>query len=147
PPRPAAVQMPGQQQLQILDLHTTSVAAFRAGIAWRTTIPATVQVSYGLVDFGVPTMWSTPTSAADGSTASLAALDSSTGYRVWVTAVADDGQRAQATLDLRTPGIPARPSVGIDRTSGAVLLDGMPYFPMMLYSVCPYQYGSALASG
>jgi hypothetical protein len=147
PPRPAAVKMPAQQQLQIVDLHTTSLAAFRAGIGWRTTIPANVQVSYGLVDFGVPTMWSNVAASADGSNTSLTALDSSTGYRVWVTAVSDDGQRAQATLDFRTPGIPARPSVGIDRSIGAVLLDGMPYFPMMLYSVCPYQYAAALASG
>jgi hypothetical protein len=146
PPRPAAVQKP-QAQLSIVDLRTTSVAAFRAGIAWRTTIPANVQVSYGLVDFGVPTVWSTSTSTADGSSATLPALDSSTGYRVWVTAVADDGQRVQTTLDFRTPGLPRSPSVGIDRTASAVVLDGMPYFPMMLYSVCPYQYPAALASG
>jgi hypothetical protein len=147
PPRPAVVQKPAQQELRIVDLRTTSVAAYRAGIAWRTTVPANVQVSYGLVDFGVPTVWSTAASTADGSTASLPALDSNTGYRVWVTAVSEDGQRAQTTLDFRTPGIPAGPSVGIDRSAGAVLLDGMPYFPMMLYSVCPYQYPDALASG
>jgi hypothetical protein len=147
PPRPAAVQKPAQQELRIVDLRTTSVAAFRAGIAWRTTIPANVQVSYGLVDFGVPTVWSTVASTADGSTAPLPALDSNTGYRVWVTAVSEDGQRAQTTLDFRTPSLPAGPSVRIDRSAGAVLLDGMPYFPMMLYSVCPYQYPAALASG
>jgi hypothetical protein len=147
PPRPAAVKQPTQQQLRIVDLRTTSVSAFRAGLAWRTTIPASVQVSYGLVDFGVPTIWSTVTSAADGSSATLSALDSSTAYRVWVSAVSDDGQRVQTTLDFRTPGIPARPAAGIDRTAGAVLLDGMPYFPMMLYSVCPDQYPAALASG
>jgi hypothetical protein len=77
----------------------------------------------------------------------LSALDSSSTYRVWVDAVSDDGQRAEATLDLRTPGLPAHPVVSTDRTSGAVVLDGQPYFPMMLYSVCPYQYGAALASG
>ncbi|MGE5272935.1 MAG: hypothetical protein ACM3QU_04065 [Verrucomicrobiota bacterium] len=147
PPRPAAVKQPAQQQLRIVDLRTTTVSAFRAGVAWRTTIPADVQVSYGLVDFGVPTVWSTATSTADGSAATLPALDSSTAYRVWVTAVSDDGQRTQTTLDFKTPGIPSHPAVGTDRTAGAVLLDGMPYFPMMLYSVCPYQYPAALASG
>jgi hypothetical protein len=86
-------------------------------------------------------------STGDGSTATLPVLGSSSAYRVWVTAVSDDGQRAQTTLDFKTPGIPARPAVGIDRSAGAVLLDGMSYFPMMLYSVCPYQYPAALASG
>jgi hypothetical protein len=147
PPRPPAVQQPGQQPLRIVDLRTTTVSAFRAGIAWRTTIPASVQVSYGLVDFGVPTVWSNATSTADGSSASLAALGSNTGYRVWVTAVADDGQRAQTTLDFKTPHNPTHPTVAADRNAGAILLDGMPYFPMMLYSVCPYQYPAALASG
>jgi hypothetical protein len=147
PPRPTAVKQPSQQVLRIVDLRATSVAAYRAGLAWRTTIPADVQVSYGVVDFGVPTVWSKVAATADGSTASLPALESSTGYRVWVTAVSEDGQRAQTTLDFRTPGIPSGPSVGIDRSAGAVLLDGMPYFPMMLYSVCPDQYPAALASG
>jgi hypothetical protein len=147
PPRPAAVKQPAQQQLRIVGLRTTSLSAFRAGVAWQTSIPANVQVSYGLVDFGVPTVWSTVISTADGSTATLPALDSLTAYRVWVTAVSEDGQRAQTTIDFKTPGIPSHPTVGTDRTSGAVLLDDMPYFPMMLYSVCPYQYPAALASG
>ena len=147
PPRPAPVKMPAQQPLRITDLRTTSVAAFGAAVTWKTSIPADVQVSYGLVDFGVPTVWAPVVSGADGSIAALPALDSSSSYRVWVNAVSDDGQRAQATLDLRTPGLPVRPNASLDPTNGAVLLDGQPYFPMMLYSVCPYQYAAALASG
>src|SRR6185312_7675135 len=147
PPRPAAVKMPGQQPLQITGLRATSVAAFGATVAWRTSIPASVQVSYGIADFGVPTVWAPVASGTDGSTASLTALGSSSTYRVWVNAVSDDGQRAQATLDLRTPVIPAHPSAAIDHATAAVQLDGMPYFPMMLYSVCPDQYAAALASG
>src|SRR6185369_9942850 len=44
PPRPAAVKIPGQQSLRINDLRATSVAAFGATVAWRTSIPADVQV-------------------------------------------------------------------------------------------------------
>jgi len=145
PPRPVPVHPPVQQALRITDLRTVSVAAFGARVAWRTSIQADVQVSYGLVDFGVPTVWTT--TAADGSSATLSALDSSSSYRVWVSAVSDDGQRTQATIDLRTPGIPPHPVAAIDRSNGSVVLDGMPFFPMMLYSVCPYQYGAALDSG
>ena len=53
----------------------------------------------------------------DGQVASLIALDSSSAYRVWVNAVSDDGQRAQATLDFTTPGLPAAPDAG-DRPPG-----------------------------
>jgi hypothetical protein len=147
PPRPAAVKLPGQQLLRITDLRTISAGAFGATVSWRTSTPATVQVSYGLVDFGVPTVWAPVTSTADGSVAALTALAPSSAYRVWVTAVSDDGQRAQATVDLRTARIPTQPVAAIDHVNGAVQLDGMPFFPMMLYSVCPYQYGAALASG
>ena len=106
-----------------------------------------MQVGYGLSDFGVPTMWAPVTDGAGGSAASLTGLDSSSTYRVWLTAVSDDGQRAETTLDLTTPGLPGHPSVSLGRPLGAVMLDGYPFFPMMLYSVCPNQYAAALASG
>ena len=147
PPRAAPVQMPVQQALKIADLRTTSVAAFGAGLAWRASIPANVQVSYGLVDFGVPTVWAPIGSTSDGSTASLGALAPDTAYRVWLSAVSEDGQRTQTSIDFRTPGLPAYPVASLGQPAGAVLLDGQPYFPMMLYSVCPYQYPDALASG
>jgi hypothetical protein len=147
PPRAAPVQMPVQQALKIADLRTTSVAAFGAGLAWRTSIPANVQVSYGLVDFGVPTVWAPIGSTSDGSAASLGALAPDTAYRVWLSAVSEDGQRTQTSIDFRTPGLPAYPVASLGQPAGAVLLDGQPYFPMMLYSVCPYQYPDALASG
>jgi hypothetical protein len=147
PPRPAAVQKPAQEQLRITNLRATAVAAFGATVQWSVSVPASVHVSYGLVDAGIPTVWAPVDKTNDGGLASLTALDSASTYRVWVTALSDDGQRAQATFDLSTPGIPAHPSVAIGTPVGAVTLDGMPYFPMMLYSVCPYQYGPALASG
>jgi hypothetical protein len=147
PPRPAAIQKPAQVQLRITDLRATSVAAFGATVEWSTTVPAGVQVSYGLADAGIPTVWAPVGKTNAGGVASLIALDPSSSYRVWVTALSEDGQRAQTTFDFSTPGIPAHPSVALGTPVGAVMLDGMPYFPMMLYSVCPDQYAAALASG
>ena len=147
PPRPTAVSMPATLALTISDLRTTGVAAFGATVAWKSSIPANVSVSYGLVDSGVPTVWAPVGTTNDGGVASLIALDSSSAYRVWVNAVSEDGQRASATFDFRTTGLPAHPTPAIGRPVGAVMLDGMPYFPMMLYSVCPYVYPDALASG
>ena len=147
PPRPAALAMPAQQKFAITGLRASSVAAFGATVTWRMNLPANVQVSYGLVDFGVPTVWAPVGNGGDGQIASLIALDSSSAYRVWLKATSEDGQQASATIDLRTPAIPANPKPSIGRPVGAVMLDGMPFFPMMLYSVCPYQYPAALASG
>jgi hypothetical protein len=147
PPRPAAVARPAQQKFAITGLRASAVAAFGATVTWHMNLPANVQASYGLVDFGVPTVWAPVGNGGDGQIASLTALDSSSAYRVWLKATSEDGQQATASIDIRTPGIPPNPAPAIGRPAGAVTLDGMPFFPMMLYSVCPYQYPSALASG
>jgi hypothetical protein len=145
PPRPAAVQKPASL-LQIQNLTVSSLATYGGTLTWQTTNPARVQVGYGLADFGVPTIWAPVTASGTGQTASLVGLDSSSTYKVWLTAYGDDGQLAQATLDLTTPGLIAHPSVTLGRPS-VLMLDGQPFFPMMLYSVCPYQYAAALAAG
>ncbi len=147
PPRPAPVAQPAQVKLEISNLRRVTLSAFGGTVAWKTTLPAKVQVAYGLSDYGVPTMWAPVTDGAGGSVASLTGLDSSSTYRIWLTAVSDDGQRAETTLDLTTPGLPGYPFVSLGRPLGAVMLDGYPFFPMMLYSVCPNQYAAALASG
>lgn len=147
PPRPAPLEQAGQTALQIVGLRAASVGPFGATVSWQTTTPARGQVAYGLVDFGTQTAWAPVENAAGGSTATLTGLDSGLAYRVWVSAVTDDGQRAQAYVDLRTAAIPPHPQVGLGKPSGMLLLDGQAYFPMMLYSVCPYQYAAALDSG
>jgi hypothetical protein len=146
PLRPAVVQKPANL-LQINNLRVASLATYGGTLTWQTTSPAKVQVGYGIAAFDVPTIWAPVGASGDGQVASLRGLDSSSTYRVWVTAVGDDGQRAQTTLDLTTPGLIAHPAVRVARPSGAIMLDGQPFFPMMLYSVCPYEYPAALAAG
>jgi hypothetical protein len=146
PPRSPALQQPTQTNLQIAGLRASSVAAFGATVTWQTTVPASVQVGYGLAEYGTRTMWAPTDLTAGGATAALSGLDSGSTYRVWVSAVSEDGQRAQASIDLETPGLPQHPQVGVGKPA-AVLLDGRPYFPMMVYSACPYHYRAALDSG
>ena len=62
-------------------------------------------------------------------------------------AVSDDGQRTQATLDITTPGVVTNPKLDVGRPNGSILINGQPWFPMMVYSVCPWEYPNALASG
>lgn len=146
PPRPSALQQPAAL-LQIQDLKVASLSTYGGTVTWRTTNPAKVQVSYGLADPGVATAWAPASGSGEGQVAPLIGLDSSAAYRVWVTAVGDDGQRVQASVDLTTPGLIAHPTVAVGTTNNAITLDGQPFFPMMLYSVCPDQYRNALAAG
>jgi hypothetical protein len=145
PPRPPVVQKPANL-LQIQNLKVASLAAYGGTLMWQTTNPAKVQVGYGLADFGVPTIWAPVAASGTEQTASLIGLDSSSTYKIWVTAFGDDGQLAQVTLELGTPGLIAQPWVTLGRPS-ALMLDGQPFFPMMVYSVCPYEYPAALAAG
>jgi len=133
--------------LEIANLRASSVGSYGATIAWQTSALATTSVSYGVADFGVPTAWTPVTATAGAATATLSGLDAGTTYRVWVRAVSDDGLRAQATLDVRTAGVIANPTVDIGDPNGSILLDGQPWFPMMLYSVCPWEYPAALGAG
>ncbi len=143
PPRSSPVQPVGQP-LELSSVHASSVGSYGATVGWQSSVPASVQVGYGLGDSDVPTVW---VPAGEGGTSvSLVGLHASTPYRVWIRAVADDGQRAQATLELTTHALPSHPTVSVGK-SQSVRLDGQPFFPMMLYSVCPWQYGPALAAG
>ena len=145
PPRADPVHEVGPP-LQLTNLKASSLASYGATITWSSSAPANVRVSYGVVDFGVPTAWA-PAPVAGGTTATLTGLDSSTTYRVWLKGVTDDGQRAQATVDITTPGVITNPKMDIDKATGSILMNGQPWFPMMVYSVCPWEYPNALASG
>jgi hypothetical protein len=146
PPRGAPFHDVGPP-LQITNLKTTSLASYGATITWQTSSPASVRVSYGLVDFGVPSAWAPVGVSGGNPTAALIGLDSGVTYRIWVRAVSEDGYRDQATIDVTTPGVIANPKVDVGRPNGSVLLDGQPWFPMMLYSVCPWEYPAALGAG
>ncbi len=77
-------------------------------------------------------MWAPVT----GKQATLTGLRFSTAYRMWA---------GGATLDLTTAPPPASPAAAIG--GGAILLDGQPFFPLLVLAQCPTDYESSLAVG
>ena len=144
PPRP--VSTPPSPDLKISNLHAASVSAFSATVSWRTTIPASAQVSYGVPGSGA-TLWADSRGSNITREAAVTGLDAARTYRVWVNVVSEDGQRAQASMDLRTTALPRSPRAGIGGPAGSVLLDGQPFFPFVVWSQCPDSYRAILAAG
>jgi hypothetical protein len=138
PPPPPSTTAPSGG-LAITSFAATSLSPYTATISWQTSKPATATFAWGLPDSG-PTLWAPATAA--GSFA-LPGLVAGTAYRVWLT-VSAGGQQAQATLNVQTPP-PGSPTVAI--AGDTVLLDGQPFFPLMVWSLCPNGYGPALLVG
>ncbi len=123
PPPPPPPPSPGP-------LQAVSVGPFSATVEWAGASPPP-RLAYGLPDLG-PTMWA----PVESGRASLTGLRFSTVYRVWGPGV---------TLDLTTAPPPDSPAAAIG--GGAVLLDGQPFFPLIVLAQCPSGYGSTLAAG
>jgi hypothetical protein len=142
PPRP--VQVAATVPLKVTDLHATRVSALSAVLSWKTTVPARVSVSYGFAESG-PTVWGEAHGSGLVHDGTLLGLASTTTYRAWVTATTDDGQQAEASVDVRTSGPPRSPDSSVG--GGNVLVDGQPFFPLVVWAQCPFGYAADLAAG
>ena len=111
-------------------LRAVSVGPLAATVEW-TGPAAPTRIAYGLPDLG-PTMWA----PVSGGRATLTGLRYGTVYRVWA---------GDSTLDLTTAGPPASPVAATG--GGAILLDGQPYFPLLVLAQCPSGYDASLAAG
>lgn len=120
---PATTAAPGP-------LSAVSAGPLSATVAWSGP-NAPARVAYGLPDLG-PTMWA----PLEGGRATLTGLRFGTAYRVWA---------GDATLDLTTAGPPDSPVAATG--GGAILLDGQPYFPLLVLAQCPSGYEASLAAG
>src|SRR5581483_6500385 len=108
-------------------------------VAWRTSIPTRGHVALGTPSLG-PARWLAPTPLALDHAVALSGLQPGRTYRVWVSS--EGGP--QASLDLTTP-VPVATAASTGQ--GAVLLDGRPWFPLLVYGACSAYYPSLLASG
>jgi hypothetical protein len=111
-------------------LTVAGVGPFTATIQWNGPNPP-AQVAYGLPELG-PTLWA----PLRGNQAALGGLRFGTTYRVWA---------GNASVDLTTAPAPASPTAAVG--GGAVLLDGQPFFPLIVLAQCGQNYDSGLQAG
>ena len=131
--------------IAIRGFRVASLSAFSATVTWRTTgAPVRTRLGYGLAQSG-PTLWADVRTKGLQSEATLSGLSFATPYRLWLTASSGNGGQVQATLDLRTPGLPDSVTASVARNQGVMRLNGQPFFPFIIWGQCPD--GPNLAAG
>ena len=127
---------------EIEDVHTVSLTPFSATIAWRTNVPATSRIAYGL---DAPVLWTAPSIASTEHQATLTGLTFSSSYKVAVTAANEGGPGRVNEYVLTTPALTG--PVQATTSGGVILLDGQPSFPKMVWAQCPDAVAANLAVG
>jgi hypothetical protein len=127
---------------EISSVRTLALTPFSATISWRTSEPATSRLVYGL---DAPVIWTAATAGGTQHQATVTGLNFSNSYVLYVTATAEDGQSAVADYLLTTPAVSG--PVHVSTGDGAILLDGQPSFPKLVWAQCPDAVAGNLAVG
>lgn len=126
----------------ISDVRTVALTPFSATLSWQTSEPATSRVAYGL---DTPVVWTPSTDSSTTHQLTVPGLSAASTYHLDVTATTADGRSSVSEFVLTTPALyaPVRVSTG----DGAVLLDGQPSFPKLVWDQCPDAVAGNLAVG
>jgi hypothetical protein len=127
---------------EIENVHTTSLTPFSATIAWRTSVPATSRIAYGL---DAPVLWTAPKIASTEHQATLTGLTFSTSYKIAVTATNEGSPSRVEEYVLTTPALSG--PVQMTTSNGVILLNGQPSFPKLVWAQCPDAVAGNLAVG
>jgi hypothetical protein len=127
---------------EISSVRTLSLTPFSATISWRTSVPTSSRLVYGL---DAPVLWTAPTAVGTQHEATVSGLSFSSSYVLYVTATAEDGQSAVADYLLTTPAVTGRVHVTAD--DGVIEYDGQPSFPRIVWAQCPDAVAANLAVG
>ncbi len=116
----------------IADVQTVGLTPFSATLTWRTSEAATSRAVYGL---DTPVVWTAPTDSATAHQLTLSGLTPASTYHLDLTATTADGRSSVSQFLLTTPALfgPVR----VSTADGAVLLDGQPSFPKLVWNQCP----------
>jgi hypothetical protein len=115
----------------IEDVHTTSLTPFSATLEWRTDVPSTSRIAYGLDE---PVLFTPATTGTTLHRATLTGLTFASSYQLAVTAANDGGAATVAQFVLTTPALSG--PVRMTTSDGAIELNGQPVFPKMVWAQC-----------
>ena len=126
----------------ISDVRTVALTPFAATLSWHTSEAATSRILYGL---DTPVVWTTPTDPGTAHQLTVSGLTAASTYHLDVTATTADGRSSVSQFLLTTPALfgPVR----LSTANGAVLLDGQPSFPKLVWNQCPGAVAGNLAVG
>ena len=127
---------------EISSVQTLSLTPFSATISWRTNVPASSRLVYGL---DAPVLWTAPTAVGTLHQATVSGLSFSSSYVLYVTATAEDGQSVAADYLLTTPAVTGR--VRVSAEDGVIKYDDQPAFPRMVWAQCTDSVAGNLAVG
>ena len=123
-------------------MQTVAMSPFSASLSWQTSEASTSRVVYGL---DAPVVWTPPTASGTSHEVSLSGLSPASTYHLDVTATTADGRSAVSQFLLTTPSMYA--SVNVSTGGGAILVDGQPSFPKLVWNQCPDAVSGNLAVG
>jgi hypothetical protein len=126
----------------ISEVRTVALTPFSATLSWQTSEAATSRAVYGL---DVPLVWTAPTVSGTTHQVTLSGLVPASSYKLDVTATTADGRSGVSQFVLTTPTLfePVHASTG----NGAILLNGQPSFPKLVWDQCPDAVAGNLAVG
>jgi len=135
---------PPSVALQISDVSVNSVAGPReASVSWHTNLPTWTRGARGAST--TPTIWTEQDGPSYEHHTVFTGLDFSMQYTMWLQAVDEWGRSATTTLQLTMPAPGQRPMA--TAAGSAILLDGQPFFPLMVWAPCSDRVPGALAAG
>jgi hypothetical protein len=126
----------------VSDVRTLALTPFSATLSWRTNEAASSRVVYGL---DTPVVWTAPTVSGTTHQATVSGLSAGNTYHLDVTATTADGRSTVSEFLLTTPSLfgPVR----LTTSGGAILLDGQPSFPKLVWNQCPDAVAGNLGVG
>ena len=116
----------------ISDVRTVALTPFSATLSWRTSEATSSRVVYGL---DAPVVWTAPTVSGTTHQATVSGLTAASTYHLDVAATTADGRSAVSQFLLTTPSLFG--PVHASTANGAILLDGQPSFPKLVWNQCP----------
>ncbi|MFL5944991.1 MAG: hypothetical protein ACJ74D_10715 [Gaiellaceae bacterium] len=139
---PAPPPAPSGPPPSVQDVRTVAVTPYSATLSWRTSEATTSRVVYGL---DTPILWTAPTASGMTHQATVTGLMPASTYHLDVTATAADKRSAVAQFLFTTPSQTS--AVRASTGNGALLLNGQPTFPKIVWNQCSDGVSGNLAVG